>query len=70
MKTEYCTLNCKNNIFSRKTLNFNTFVINLKYLKNVNKLTIINKVLIKVFTTFALNLKIKWQKRQTTQVSY
>ena len=38
--------------------------------KDVNKYLYFNKVLIKVFTTFALNLKIKWPKRQTTQVSY
>lgn len=45
-------------------------MLKMNICKDVNKYIYFNKVLIKVFTTFALNLKIKWQKRQTTQVSY
>lgn len=45
-------------------------MLKMNICKDVNKYLYFNKVLIKVFTTFALNLKIKWQKRQTTQVSY
>ena len=45
-------------------------MLKMNICKDFNKYLYFNKVLTKVFTTFALNLKIKWQKRQTTQVSY
>ena len=37
---------------------------------DVKKYLYLNKVLMKVFTTFAINLKTKWQKRQITAISY
>ena len=45
-------------------------MLKLNICSDVKKYLYLNKVLTKVFTTFALNLKIKCQKRQTTQVSY
>lgn len=44
-------------------------MLKLNICKDVNKYLYLNKVLTKVFTTFALNLKIKWQKRLIITIS-
>ena len=37
---------------------------------DVKKYIYLNNVLMKFFTTVAINLKTKWQKRQITAISY
>ena len=45
-------------------------MLKLNICSDVKKYLYFNKVLTKVFTIFAGNLEVEWQKRQTTQVSY
>lgn len=44
-------------------------MLKLNICSDVNKYLYLNKVLTKVFTIFAGNLQIKWQKRQKTKIS-
>ena len=45
-------------------------MLKLNIYSDVKKYLYLNKVLTKVFTIFAGNLDIKWQKRQITTIFY
>ena len=45
-------------------------MLKLNICSDVKKYLYLNKVLTKVFTIFAGNLDISWQKRQKTKISY